>query len=76
MIYYGSTNNFISVTTFQTVSFATTTGYVNSDYYLWPSLFSCYSAWSNGACAGSTGGRIKMIRVLVLYKQGEENLKN
>ena len=28
-----------------------------------------------GACAGSTGGGIKMIRVLVLYKQGGRELK-
>ena len=28
-----------------------------------------------GACAGSTGGGIKMIRVLVLYKQGRRELK-
>tara|TARA_E500000075_G_scaffold36262_1_gene32526 strand:- start:449 stop:1480 length:1032 start_codon:yes stop_codon:yes gene_type:complete len=79
MIYYGSTNNFdlIVATAFQTVSFATTTGYVSSDYYLWPSFipFMLLMLGVIGACAGSTGGGIKMIRVLVLYKQGGRELK-
>ena len=79
MIYYGSSNNIdlIITTAFQTVSFATTTGYVNSDYYLWPSFipFMLLMLGVIGACAGSTGGGIKMIRVLVLYKQGGRELK-
>ena len=79
MIYYGSSNNvdLIITTAFQTVSFATTTGYVNSDYYLWPSFipFMLLMLGVIGACAGSTGGGIKMIRVLVLYKQGGRELK-
>lgn len=56
---------------FNVVSIATTTGYATTDYYLWPMfaplwmLFLCSFATS----AGSTGGGIKMIRALVLYKQ-------
>ena len=79
MVYYGFTNDFdlIVTTAFQTVSFATTTGYVNSDYFLWPSFipFLLLMLGVIGACAGSTGGGIKMIRVLVLYKQGGRELK-
>jgi trk system potassium uptake protein TrkH len=56
---------------FNVVSIATTTGYANTDYALWPffaplwMLFLCSFATS----AGSTGGGIKMIRAIVLYKQ-------
>lgn len=56
---------------FNVVSIATTTGYANTDYALWPMfapmwmLFLCSFATS----AGSTGGGIKMVRALILYKQ-------
>jgi trk system potassium uptake protein TrkH len=56
---------------FNVVSIATTTGYASLDYNLWPffaplwMLFLCSFATS----AGSTGGGIKMIRALILYKQ-------
>jgi trk system potassium uptake protein TrkH len=56
---------------FNVVSIATTTGFANTDYNLWPifaplwMLFLCSFATS----AGSTGGGIKMIRALILYKQ-------
>ena len=55
---------------FNLVSIATTTGYANTDYSLWPPFaplwmlfLSCFVS-----CAGSTGGGIKMIRAIVLYK--------
>ncbi|MDI6749616.1 MAG: potassium transporter TrkG [Rhodocyclaceae bacterium] len=56
---------------FNVVSIATTTGYANTDYALWPSfaplwmLFLCSFATS----AGSTGGGIKMMRAIILFKQ-------
>ncbi len=57
---------------FQAVSVATTTGFTTEAFYLWPGalpllllMVSCV-----GACAGSTGGGIKVIRALLLYKQG------
>lgn len=56
---------------FNVVSIATTTGFATTDYALWPffaplwMLFLCSFATS----AGSTGGGIKMIRAIVLYKQ-------
>ncbi|MGH8717592.1 MAG: TrkH family potassium uptake protein [Burkholderiales bacterium] len=56
---------------FNTVSIATTTGHVNTDYNQWPIfgplwmlLLCCFAA-----SAGSTGGGIKMVRALLLYKQ-------
>ena len=56
---------------FNVVSIATTTGYASVDYALWPAfaplwmLFLCSFATS----AGSTGGGIKMVRAMILYKQ-------
>ena len=56
---------------FNTVSVATTLGYASTDYSKWPffaplwMLFLC----SFVTCSGSTGGGIKMMRAIVLYKQ-------
>jgi trk system potassium uptake protein TrkH len=56
---------------FNVVSIATTTGYANTDYNLWPifaplwMLFLC----SFASCSGSTGSGIKMIRAQILFKQ-------
>ncbi len=57
---------------FQVVSFATTTGYATADFNSWP-LFLPYMllyAAIIGACAGSTGGGMKVIRILLIFKQG------
>ena len=61
---------------FQVVSVATTTGYATTDYLLWPSFvpvlllfLGCFVS-----CAGSTGGGIKMVRVLVLVKVAQREL--
>ena len=57
---------------FQVVSFATTTGYATADFNSWP-LFLPYVllyAAIIGACAGSTGGGMKVIRILLIFKQG------
>jgi len=56
---------------FNLVSIATTTGYSSTDFNLWPifaplwMLFLC----SFVSCSGSTGGGMKMIRALILFKQ-------
>ena len=56
---------------FNVVSIATTTGFASVDYNQWPffaplwMLFLCSFVTS----AGSTGGGIKMIRAIILYKQ-------
>jgi len=56
---------------FNVISVATTTGYSTTDYGQWP-LFA--ALWMLFLCsfvtsAGSTGGGIKMMRALLLYKQ-------
>jgi len=56
---------------FNVVSIATTTGFSNTDYNLWPAfapvwmLFLC----SFATCSGSTGGGIKMIRAELMGRQ-------
>lgn len=61
---------------FNTVSVATTTGYSNTDYALWPTFAPVMLLFLGGftACAGSTGGGIKMIRGLVLLKQARREM--
>ncbi|MGC1955327.1 MAG: TrkH family potassium uptake protein [Gammaproteobacteria bacterium] len=57
---------------FQTVSISTTTGFVTSGYHTWPSFLPVLLLFSSfiGGCAGSTGGGLKVIRVLLLFRQG------
>ncbi|OUR65858.1 potassium transporter [Methylophaga sp. 42_25_T18] len=57
---------------FQAVSIGTTTGFTTTDYYLWPGFLPILLLMSSyiGGCAGSTGGGMKVIRVLLLFKQG------
>lgn len=57
---------------FQAVSIGTTTGFTTSAFQLWPGFLPLLLIFSSfiGGCAGSTGGGIKVIRVLLLYKQG------
>jgi trk system potassium uptake protein TrkH len=56
---------------FQTVSVLTTTGFASANFASWqafiPVMLICASFI--GGCAGSTGGGIKAIRVLLLYQQ-------
>ncbi len=61
---------------FQVVSVATTTGYATTDYLLWPSFVPVLMLFLGCfvSCAGSTGGGIKMVRVLVLVKVAQREL--
>ena len=62
---------------FQTISFATTTGFVSTDQSSLP-LFIPYlliALAGMGACAGSTGGGLKAIRVYILFRQAKNELK-
>ena len=56
---------------FNVVSIATTTGLATVDYALWPMFAPLWMLFlsSFATSAGSTGGGIKMIRALLLYKQ-------
>ncbi len=57
---------------FQSVSIATTTGFTTEDFSQWPSFLPYMLIYASivGACAGSTGGGMKVIRILLILKQG------
>jgi trk system potassium uptake protein TrkH len=62
---------------FQAVSITTTTGFVTSDFAHWPSflpLLLLVFAFMGG-CAGSTGGGIKAMRLMLISKQGLRELR-
>lgn len=55
---------------FQVASIITTTGYATANFDLWPELSRALllSLMFIGACAGSTGGSMKVIRIYLVYK--------
>ncbi len=57
---------------FQAVSIGTTTGFTTAEYHNWPGFLPALLLLTSfvGGCAGSTGGGMKVIRVLLLFKQG------
>ena len=62
---------------FQVASIITTTGYSTIDFDLWPSLSKTIlvTLMFVGACAGSTGGGIKISRILILLKSIRKEIK-
>ena len=62
---------------FQTVSIATTTGFSTANYPSWPIfiIFLLLMASFIGGCAGSAGGGMKVIRILLLMMQGVREIK-
>jgi len=62
---------------FEVVSIATTTGFATADFSNWPFVlpFLLFLVAFIGGCAGSTGGGMKAIRVLLIYKQGLREIK-
>ena len=63
---------------FQAVSISTTAGYTTAEFTHWPSFLPMLLLVSSfiGGCAGSTGGGLKVVRVLVLYLQGKRELNH
>ena len=61
---------------FHVVSVATTTGYSSQDYTQWPVALPVLMMFlgSFASCAGSTGGGIKMVRMVLLIKQARREL--
>lgn len=61
---------------FQVVSILTTTGFVTADFELWPFApqFLLLLLMFVGGCAGSTGGGMKNIRVLLVLRQARAEL--
>ena len=61
---------------FNVVSVATTTGFATTDYLGWPVFAPVFMLLLSGVAtsAGSTGGGIKMVRMLILLKQARREM--
>lgn len=68
---YGLSDAFVNGL-FHTVSVATTTGFSTENFSTWPVFLPVLLLFASfiGGCAGSTGGGLKVIRFLLLFKQG------
>ncbi len=74
---YGSFGESLQYAAFQVASIVTTTGFATADYDLWPSLSQVilFMTMFIGGCAGSTGGGVKVVRVLTLLKVSIREMK-
>lgn len=78
VVYLYATSTFSDLETalrhgiFQAVSIGTTTGFTTVTYHDWPGFLPVLLLFASfiGGCAGSTAGGIKVIRFLLLLKQG------
>jgi trk system potassium uptake protein TrkH len=73
---YNNVGESLRKSSFQVVSIITTTGYATVDFNQWPtfSKMILFILMFIGGCAGSTGGAIKNIRVLLLFKTAKRDL--
>ncbi|MDD2236305.1 MAG: potassium transporter TrkG, partial [Kiritimatiellae bacterium] len=62
---------------FQVLSIGSTTGFVTADFDLWPKacILLLLLLMLFGACAGSTSGAVKNIRVVVIFKKIKREIK-
>lgn len=67
---YGKFSTALRFSFFQVSSIITTTGFTTANYDLWPGFSQCILIMLMflGACAGSTGGGIKISRIVILCK--------
>ncbi|MBI4810502.1 MAG: TrkH family potassium uptake protein [Ignavibacteriales bacterium] len=74
---YSSIGEVLRFSSFQVVSIFTTTGFATADYELWPIAiqFFLFLLMFIGGCAGSTGGGIKNMRLLILLRNGTVELR-
>ena len=74
---YGTLEEAIRHAAFQVSSVITTTGFATTDFDLWPGFSKTIllTLMVVGACAGSTGGGIKVARVLLLVKSLRRNIR-
>ena len=65
---YGSVSDVIRLSSFQTASIITTTGYATADFNAWPQLSKAvlFILMFCGGCMGSTAGGLKVSRITVL----------
>lgn len=75
--YYQTTEEALRYGIFQSISIATTTGFASTNFSLWPLILPVILIFASfiGACAGSTGGGIKVVRVLLMFKLAMKEIK-
>ncbi len=75
--FYGSLGESLRYASFQAAAILTTTGFASADFEQWPyfSRIILFMLMFVGGCSGSTGGGIKVIRLVTLLKQGYTEMK-
>jgi len=74
---YGTITESARFASFQVVSVMTTTGFSSADFSIWPGfipiMLICIAFI--GGCAGSTCGGMKVIRIMLLYRQAAREIR-
>lgn len=74
---YGTIGEAIRHAAFQVGTFVSSTGFASTDFDLWPSfsksIIICLMVV--GACAGSTGGGLKIARMMLIFKSLRRNIR-
>lgn len=75
---FGSFTTSLRHASFQVASIITTTGFASTDFNIWPETSKAIlvTLMFVGACAGSTGGGIKVSRFIILVKTLRKELKS
>ncbi len=74
---YNSIWESLRYASFQVATIMTTTGFATADYEKWPFMSQAilFILMFVGGCSGSTGGGIKVLRIVTLMKQGFNEMK-
>jgi len=74
---FPSLSRSVRFASFQAASILTTTGFSTANFSEWPMLarVTLFTLMFIGGCSGSTGGGIKVIRILTLFKLGINEMK-
>ncbi len=74
---YDSPEETFDYALFQAVSISTTAGFGTESFHMWPLFLPMLLLFSSfiGGCGGSTAGGIKVMRMILLFKQGSRELK-
>lgn len=73
---YDTFNEAFRKALFTVVSLGTTTGFVSGDYNVWPVFgpMMILLVTLLGGCGGSTSGGLKVIRLIIMLKQGQKEM--
>lgn len=74
---YASVGEAARFASFQASSILTTTGFATADFTRWPALSQAvlFTLMFVGGCAGSTGGGVKVSRIVTLFKMGQSEMR-